>query len=351
MRFDMINECDCVSAVFVKELLLSHSSLGQKNVSGSFWRVCGLLAMFLLISRPSTLAAETWQLHSGERVVLLGNTFMERENEYGEIEMALRLAHPGVELSVRNLGWAGDNVLGESRAYFGPVTAGYAHIHEYVKLLNPTTVLLSYGHNAAFEGESALEPFLKGYEKLLDDLSADKRRVVLLGLTPLEAVHRKPEDVAKLNQQRKLYNQKLQELAARRMLVFIDLFDPVQELQKKQQLQQLTDNGVHLNAAGYALVGEVILNSLNKSLAEDGKLLLLNPEFQTAAAGLREKVRWKNELFFHRFRPQNETYLRGFRKHEQGQNAREIYEFDALVEKEEEHLQHLTETLIQSQRN
>jgi len=42
-------------------------------------------------------------------------------------------------------------------------------------------------------------------------------------------------------------------------------------------------------------------------------------------------VRKKNELYFYRWRPQNETYLFGFRKHEQGKNAREVAEFDPLV--------------------
>ena len=36
-------------------------------------------------------------------------------------------------------------------------------------------------------------------------------------------------------------------------------------------------------------------------------------------------------LFFHRWRPQNITYLFGFRKHEQGNNAQEIPLFDPLV--------------------
>ncbi|MFN9199679.1 MAG: hypothetical protein ACK5WR_16540, partial [Planctomycetaceae bacterium] len=40
----------------------------------------------------------------------------------------------------------------------------------------------------------------------------------------------------------------------------------------------------------------------------------------------------KKQLSFHRGRPQNETYLFGFRKHEQGNNAREIPMFDPLVE-------------------
>jgi lysophospholipase L1-like esterase len=54
------------------------------------------------------------------------------------------------------------------------------------------------------------------------------------------------------------------------------------------------------------------------------------PEFDQVEA-LRSAINAKNELYFYRWRPQNETYLFGFRKHEQGQNAREIPEFDPLV--------------------
>lgn len=46
----------------------------------------------------------------------------------------------------------------------------------------------------------------------------------------------------------------------------------------------------------------------------------------------------KNELYFHRWRPQNVTYLFGFRKHEQGNNAREIPQFDPLVEAKEKEI-------------
>jgi len=46
---------------------------------------------------------------------------------------------------------------------------------------------------------------------------------------------------------------------------------------------------------------------------------------------LRQAIRKKNELYFYRWRPQNETYLFGFRKHEQGKNAKEVAEFDPLV--------------------
>ena len=51
---------------------------------------------------------------------------------------------------------------------------------------------------------------------------------------------------------------------------------------------------------------------------------------------MRQAIIRKNELYFHRWRPQNVTYLFGFRKHEQGQNAKEIVQFDPLIAAEEE---------------
>jgi len=56
---------------------------------------------------------------------------------------------------------------------------------------------------------------------------------------------------------------------------------------------------------------------------------------------IRQAVIRKNELFFHRWRPQNETYLLGFRKHEQGNNAVEIPQFDPLIVKLEKEIDEL----------
>ncbi|MGZ8921178.1 MAG: PVC-type heme-binding CxxCH protein, partial [Limisphaerales bacterium] len=58
---------------------------------------------------------------------------------------------------------------------------------------------------------------------------------------------------------------------------------------------------------------------------------------------LRRTIIQKNELFFHRWRPQNQTYLFGFRKYEQGQNAKEIPMFDPLISEQEEKIFKLTE--------
>ena len=62
---------------------------------------------------------------------------------------------------------------------------------------------------------------------------------------------------------------------------------------------------------------------------------MAGPDFEQAEA-LRRAILDKNQLYFHRWRPQNETYLFGFRKHEQGNNAVEIPQFDPLVEAQEQ---------------
>lgn len=65
-----------------------------------------------------------------------------------------------------------------------------------------------------------------------------------------------------------------------------------------------------------------------------GLTLSGGPDFEQTAE-LRRRIHRKNELFFHRWRPQNETYLLLFRKHEQGNNAKEIRMFDPLIAAEE----------------
>ena len=63
-----------------------------------------------------------------------------------------------------------------------------------------------------------------------------------------------------------------------------------------------------------------------------GVPLTRGPDFDQAEK-LRAAIIDKNHQYFYRWRPANETYLFGFRKQEQGQNAREIPQFDPVVEK------------------
>jgi hypothetical protein len=93
---------------------------------------------------------------------------------------------------------------------------------------------------------------------------------------------------------------------------------------------------MHLSESGYQIFTIKYLKTLGVTSPIEGSSK--NDE-------LRKAVIAKNQLFFYRWRPQNETYLFGFRKHEQGKNAKEVAEFDPLVGKAEEEIQKLLMTI------
>lgn len=287
------------------------------------------LALSLLALAPA--APPPFELKDNDRVVWIGNTLVEREQKYGHWETALLGKFPERTVTVRNLGWSGDTVFGDARAGFDDAKKGYERLVGLTLELKPTVIFVSYGLNESFEGSGGVAKFQKGLEKLLDSLDAVKARVVLFTPMPFEKSRSLP-DPTERNNTLQLYVQAIREVADSRGHRFADLFSRGIEHQRKESSQTFTDNGMHLTEAGYEATIPDFLTSLNLSWGgEDPKTF----------EAVRAAVRKKNELFFHRWRPQNETYLFGFRKHEQGKNAKEIVEFDPLIAKAEDELKQL----------
>src|SRR5207247_7236359 len=59
-----------------------------------------------------------FELQDGDRVLFIGDTFFEREVDYGHIETRLTAAFPDRNVTFRNLAWAADTPMGRSRASF-----------------------------------------------------------------------------------------------------------------------------------------------------------------------------------------------------------------------------------------
>ena len=96
---------------------------------------------------------------------------------------------------------------------------------------------------------------------------------------------------------------------------------------------------VHGLAAGrYTLTvdGKAVASAPADEWAK-GVTLDRGPDFDQAER-LRRAIVAKNRLYFYRWRPANVTYLFGFRKQEQGQNAIEIPKFDPLVAAKEQEI-------------
>jgi lysophospholipase L1-like esterase len=100
-----------------------------------------------------------------------------------------------------------------------------------------------------------------------------------------------------------------------------------------------------LAAGTYDLLidGRRALSAASDELAK-GIELRTGPELSQVEL-LRREIGKKNELYFHRYRPQNETYLFLFRKHEQGNNAVEIPMFDPLVEEQDKRIAELSQPM------
>lgn len=262
----------------------------------------------------------------GDRVVFLGGTLIEREQKYGYWELALTLLNKDKNVTFRNLGWSGDTVWCESRGSFDGPKKGFERTVELVKELKPTVIVLCYGHVESFDGKDGVPKFKEGLEKLIDAVSVTKARVVLMTPTPFENV--KPIIAAKeKNENLKLYVETMKGVAEKRKLEVVDQYG------LGKQLSEIgTENGMHLHELGYWRTAF----PMHQTVSED-----LWRSHAVSDDPLLKAIVAKNELFFHRWRPQNITYLTGFRKGEQGQNAKEIVQFDPLVEKAEKEIAEL----------
>jgi putative heme-binding domain-containing protein len=389
----------------------------------------------LLAASPSSPPTPLFEFRDGDRVVLLGDTLIEREQEYGYVEQRLTTQFPNRNVIFRNLGWSADTPTGESRASFDFDKPGksFEKLKEQVSAVSPTVVILGYGMANSFDGEAGLPKFRADFEHLLEALpsmsTSGPVRILILSPIRHEALPPPLPNPEHHNHQLDLYSAALKSIATQRGLPFVSLAELPLSTSTAGTASHLTDNGIHLSAQGYqaaanaiasglgwpteswvisldarsgtskaqgAKVGDILRQggSLRFSALDDhicdvagpsssakaatasgshdhllrvsglgsgryglkidgahvaegtasewqrGITIHRGPQFNQAEE-LRQAILRKNVLYFDRWRPQNETYLFGFRKHEQGQNAKEIPMFDPLVEKEEENIAQL----------
>ena len=264
--------------------------------------------------------ATAFEFRDGDCVAMLGATLMERDQHYGAFESAMTLAAGTNRVTFRNLAWSADTVFGDSRSYFGTPADGLARLTNNFALVKPTVVMSCYGADVAFDENfaAALQKFIAGYRSWLDlvKTAANNPRIVIIAPPPLENLPPpRPNHDAENANLAKL-REALKSLAAERQATFVDLFERMKSLKPRTPL---TDNGVHFTKAGYDVLSQAMLFELGFALQK------------SSDAKLRGLIVRKDELFFNRYRPHNETYLFLFRKHEQGKNAAEIPQFDPLI--------------------
>jgi len=286
---------------------------------------------------------EPFDFHDGDRVVFFGDTFLEREVSYGHLETRLTARFPQRNLTFRNLAWAADTPLGRSRASFDwnkSEAEWLQRVKEQVALVKPTVAFLSYGMTASFDGEAGIPKFKKDMNELMDAIEAvsgsppgapKQIRFVLLGPVGRDSGTGTDEEINRHNAALRKIDAATKQVAETRQARFVSL----------SGLHHWGREGIHPDEPGYESVADELLRQLGHKVPL-GAISEFGTEKGRKPGGvdpdlvpyetLRSAIRKKNELFFHRWRPANWTYLFGFRKQEQGQNAVEIPKFDPLVE-------------------
>jgi lysophospholipase L1-like esterase len=295
--------------------------------------------MFLatvLVALSIAEAPKPFEFKDGDRIVWIGGTLVEREQRYGYWETALLAANSDKKITVRNLGWSGDTVHAEARGRFDfdKPEMCFKQLVNLTLELKPTVIFICYGTNESFEGKEGLPKFEKGLDKLLDALKQAEARIVLFSPMPFE----QSGSPHPRNEMLQEYGKAVARVAEARRLPFADLLHHAsQRIFSIKTPFPLTENGMHFTEQGYRFLAGQFLSSFGIDV--NGRVP--NQDIER----LRQAVIAKNELFFHRWRPQNETYLFGFRKHEQGKNAKEVAEFDPLVSKAEEEIEKIRKSL------
>ncbi len=308
----------------------ANTNFGKRNMKTKLTRlraqcVPATLLVCTLLAIGHDAVADPFPFEDGDRVVLVGSTFIERDGRYGCIETLLTTHFGDFALTFRNLGWSGDNVFGIARASFDPIPKGYERLINQIKDAAPTVLIISYGQNESFKGKEGLDEFIAGYAKLLDDVAPLNARIVLISPTFQADMGEPLPDPSDHNEDIRTYTSAIGTLAAERNLRFIDMTAAF-ALPNERPLSHWTDNGVHFTEAGYWKIASTIVQELGYT------------PFQADSAELariQRAINEKNRLFFLKWRPQNETYITGFRKHEQGQHVAEIPLFDPLVTEQE----------------
>jgi putative heme-binding domain-containing protein len=290
------------------------------------------LPITLLLLATLAAHAEEFDLRDGDRVAFIGDTLVEREAESGWLESVMDASFPTCHIINRNLGWSADTPSGESRASFDYNEAGkgFKLLTDEVAEIKPSVVMLGYGMASSFAGQAGLPQFKADMEHLIDTIQKQQKEPVrFVILSPLH--HWKMPaplpDPTVHNVSLSQYTQALREIAQAHGFPFVDFFD----WQPAGSARELTDNGIHLTPKGYRLMALEMARQLGwhpKAKAVNEKTL----------EPMRQEIVRKNQLFFDRWRPENQTYLFGFRQHEQGQNAKEIPQFDPLIDAAEQRI-------------
>jgi glucose/arabinose dehydrogenase len=250
--------------------------------------------LLLAVAKPVTAADDRFAFGDGDHVSIIGNGLADRMQHDGWFETFIQAHFPDRHLTIRNLGFTGDELSLRMRC------ENFGSPDDWLTRTKADVVFAFFGYNESFAGPAGVNKFRQDLEKFIDDTLGHQYnghshpRLVLFSPIAQENLHTPnlPDGSAN-NQNIKLYTEAIRDIAQQKHVLFVDLFTPSSEMYAKSA-KPLTVDGVHLNEHGNHLLAPIIIKGLF-------------PESTTKQnGGALEKIRAavldKNFYWFNRYR-------------------------------------------------
>ncbi len=238
-------------------------------------------------------ATSACALRPDDHIAIIGGGLADRMQHDGWLETYLQAQFPEHRLTIRNLGFTGDEVDLRMRS------EGFGTPQDWLRRVQATVVLAMFGYNESFAGQAGLSDFKSSLTRFVTETTKQSfskfgapTRLVLISSNAFENVpgQHLPDGV-EINQRLSRYTDAMREVAEEQGVAFVDLFAATKSLYQHSD-QPLTINGIHLNSVGNRQVGRLIVESLYGELPNSGVDLM----------AINEAVRDKNFHWFHRYR-------------------------------------------------
>ena len=274
-----------------------------------------------------------------DTVLFYGNSMIERLLENGDLEAYMQLSRKEKQnspLAIRSLAWTGDEVGYRLRP------EGYVrHLTKVLDEWKANTIVLGFGMNEAFHGTDGLDDFKQNYLSYLNQLVEIHPGASFVLLSPIAVeVEQYPQlgkvgEAAKknalltvevLNENLELYTAAIKDIATSKKAKFIDVYSISKQAYTSSN-RPLTNNGIHLNDFGNAIVSKSIASQLTNS-----NLQSVN---QAHLEQLSQAITQKHEYVAEIARPKNSVVYFGVRQRPDEYRA-EIPRYHLLVEQADE---------------
>ncbi|MCH9022515.1 MAG: azurin [Planctomycetes bacterium] len=243
-------------------------------------------------------------LDKGDCIAFIGNTLLDRAQDFGVFESLLHQRYPEHQLVIRTLAWSADT------SDLQPRPANFGDMDQHLTYIKADVIFAAFGFNESFAGDKGVNHFritlsnyVSGLKSKAFNGTSGPRIVLLSPIANENVTHVAAADMNNANL--KKYTDVIREVAAEQEVGFADVFQATR-LAMLDPLSDMTFNGIHLVEEGYRLFADTLFEGV----------------FSESAPEVNEKVRQaiieKNRQFFRRYRPLNTFYYTGSRNKRYG---------------------------------